>query len=252
MCVVSGVRQDYHIYTSADDLFGRSHTFDDGPWRAQTTAKIFNSEYAVTTGAGSGNMLAAAGEAGWMNGLERNSDLVTTASYAPLFVNQAAPGYKWMPDAINFNSAQAYGTPSYWNQVMYADSFLGCVSGSVRSISYTLTGAANTSVAVALCTLNSSMAESKAANVALVHKLVNFQASSTQLDISITNLPAGAQLNPNLDVTLLHSDDPTAENSFDAPTAVAPARSTVKVDGPQFTLTMPAWSVHVIRAYATV
>ena len=187
-----------------------------------------------------------------MNGLERNSDLVTTASYAPLFVNQAAPGYKWEPDAINFNSAQAFGTPSYWNQVMYADSLQGCVSGSVRSVAYTLTGAANVSVAVALGTLTPSMAAAKASSAVLVHKIVNFQPMEAKLAISITNLPSGAQLNPTLDVTLLHSDDPVAENTFDSPMAIAPLKSTLKVDGPQFTLTMPAWSVHVVRAYVTL
>ena len=250
-CVV--LAQDYHIYTSADQLFKQAERFfDDSPWRTRTTAKVFNSEYAVTDGAGHGNMRAAAGEAGWMNGLERNSDLVTTASYAPMFVNQAAPGYKWEPDAINFNSAAAFGTPSYWNQVMYADSFQGCVAGSVRSIAYSLSGATNVSVAVALGSLNPATAALKAANAVLVHKIVNYQASAAQLAISITGLPTDAQLNPSLDVTLLHSDEAEKENSFDSPTAIAPIHSVLKVDGPQFTLDMPAWSIHVIKAYVTL
>ena len=44
-------------------------------------------EYAVTQGCGQGNLRAAVGEAAFMTGMERNSDVVVMASYAPLFVN---------------------------------------------------------------------------------------------------------------------------------------------------------------------
>ena len=76
-------------------------------------------EYAVTQGAGKGNLLAALGEAAFITGMERNADVVTMASYAPLLVNDN--DRKWNPDAIVFNSAQAYGTPSYWVQQMFGD-----------------------------------------------------------------------------------------------------------------------------------
>jgi alpha-L-arabinofuranosidase len=50
--------------------------------------------------------------------LERNGDVVAMASYAPLFVH---PAWKaWNPNAIVFDSARAYGTPSYHVQAMFA------------------------------------------------------------------------------------------------------------------------------------
>jgi alpha-N-arabinofuranosidase len=43
-------------------------------------------------------MNAALGDAAWMTGMERNSDLVVMASYAPLFVNVNPGGMEWKSD----------------------------------------------------------------------------------------------------------------------------------------------------------
>lgn len=81
--------------------------------------KIYVGEYAVTQGSGQGNLDAALGEAAFMTGMERNSDIVTMSSYAPLFVN--VNNRQWNPDAIVYNSAQSYGTPSYYVQALFAN-----------------------------------------------------------------------------------------------------------------------------------
>lgn len=75
---------DYHVYNSADYFYANEHLFDS--WNRSNSSKVFCSEYAVVNG-GHGNLEAAMGEAVWMNGMERNSDLVLLASYAPLLVN---------------------------------------------------------------------------------------------------------------------------------------------------------------------
>ena len=54
-----------------------------------------------------------------MTGLERNSDIVTMASYAPLLVNLNHRA--WNPDLINFDSANWYGLPSYYVQKLFAE-----------------------------------------------------------------------------------------------------------------------------------
>ncbi|XP_058079967.1 alpha-L-arabinofuranosidase 1 isoform X2 [Magnolia sinica] len=78
---------DYHIYTSANNMFSKSHQFDQTT-RTNNGPKAFVSEYAVTgKDAGTGSLLAALAEAGFLIGLEWNSDIVHMASYAPLFVN---------------------------------------------------------------------------------------------------------------------------------------------------------------------
>lgn len=80
--------------------------------------KIYVGEYAVTQGCGLGNLIAGLGEACFITGMERNADVVSMASYAPLFVNSSDRA--WNPDAIVFDSLRSYGTPSYWVQRMFS------------------------------------------------------------------------------------------------------------------------------------
>jgi alpha-L-arabinofuranosidase len=80
--------------------------------------KVFVGEYAVTQKCGQGNLRAAIGEAAFMTGIERNSDVVLMACYAPLFVNLNHRA--WNPDLINFDSSGWYGLPGYYVQQMFS------------------------------------------------------------------------------------------------------------------------------------
>jgi alpha-L-arabinofuranosidase len=107
---------DEHYYSSAE-FFARNTKKYDTYDRAGH--KVYVGEYAVTEGAGkAGNLSAALGEAAFMTGMERNSDVVIMCSYAPLFVN---PDWRrWNPNAIVFDAARTYGTPSYHCQVLFS------------------------------------------------------------------------------------------------------------------------------------
>jgi alpha-L-arabinofuranosidase len=54
-----------------------------------------------------------------MTGIERNSDVVIMASYAPLFVNMNHR--HWNPDLINFDGSRWYGLPSYYVQRLFSE-----------------------------------------------------------------------------------------------------------------------------------
>jgi alpha-L-arabinofuranosidase len=106
--------EDEHYYSKPGFFTMNAGKFDTynrkGP-------KVYVGEYAVTEGCGGGNLAAALGEAAFMTGLERNSDVVILASYAPLFANV---NYKrWNPNLINFDSSRVYGTPSYYVQQLF-------------------------------------------------------------------------------------------------------------------------------------
>uniref|UniRef100_A0ACD5WAC7 Uncharacterized protein n=1 Tax=Avena sativa TaxID=4498 RepID=A0ACD5WAC7_AVESA len=111
------------VYENAHIIFHQKDKFSNvsrsgGP-------KAFVSEYAVNNNArerdaGNGSLLASLAEAAFLIGLEKNSDVVQMASYAPLFVN--ANDRNWITDAIVFNSWQQYGTPSYWMQTFFHES----------------------------------------------------------------------------------------------------------------------------------
>lgn len=106
---------DEHYYSDPAWFWRNKDRYDaydrNGP-------KVYVGEYAVTQGAGRGNLGAALAEAAFMTGLERNSDVVRMASYAPLLAN--VHDEQWNPNAILFDAARAYGTPSYHVQAMFA------------------------------------------------------------------------------------------------------------------------------------
>ena len=54
-----------------------------------------------------------------MTGLERNADVVTMASYAPLFAH--ADGWQWTPDLIWFDNLDYDGTPNYYVQKLFSN-----------------------------------------------------------------------------------------------------------------------------------
>jgi alpha-L-arabinofuranosidase len=105
---------DEHYYNNPEFFFANANRYDS---YKRNDRLVYVGEYAVTRGCGLGNLRAAVGEAAFMTGMERNSDVVVMGSYAPLFVNP--PYKKWNPNAIVFDSARAYGTPSYYVQALF-------------------------------------------------------------------------------------------------------------------------------------
>lgn len=72
---------------------------------------------AVNEGNYMGQLYAALGEAAFLMGIEKNQDIVTLASYAPLFENV---NYRaWYPNLIRFNNHQSLGIPTYYVWKMF-------------------------------------------------------------------------------------------------------------------------------------
>lgn len=106
---------DEHYYSSPEFFINNAEKYDSYD---RAGRRVYVGEYAVTQGCGQGNLRAAVGEAAFMTGLERNSDVVLMASYAPLFANVNYK--KWNPDLIDFDSSRVYGLPSYYVQQMFS------------------------------------------------------------------------------------------------------------------------------------
>lgn len=106
---------DEHYYNNPEFFMLQSHRYDTYDRKGP---KIFVGEYAVTSGAGGGNLRGAIGEAAFMTGIERNCDIVVMASYAPLFVN--VNHKRWPINLINFDSSRVFGLPSYYVQQMFS------------------------------------------------------------------------------------------------------------------------------------
>lgn len=106
---------DEHYYDTPDFFIRQAGKYDNYDRKGP---KVYVGEYAVTRDTGLGNLRGAVGEAAFMAGMERNSDVVAMASYAPLYCN--ANHKRWPVNLINFDSARAYGIPSYYVQQMFA------------------------------------------------------------------------------------------------------------------------------------
>ena len=114
---------DEHYYRNSWEMWENASQYDkydrNGP-------KIFVGEWATREGAPTTNLNAALGDAAWMTGMERNSDLIIMSCYAPLFVNvskDSASGRKawqWDSDLIGYDALNSYGSPSYYVQKLFS------------------------------------------------------------------------------------------------------------------------------------
>ncbi len=99
---------DDHYYKRADEFFKDTHHYDK---MDRNGLKIFVGEWATREGTPTPNMGAALGDAAWMTGLERNSDIIMMSSYAPLLTNVNPDAMQWAPDLIGYDALSAYGSP---------------------------------------------------------------------------------------------------------------------------------------------
>ena len=107
---------DEHFYPSADFFIAHHDHYDSYD---RSGPKIYVGEYAVTQDVGRGNLRAAVGEAAFLTGMERNQDVVTMTSYAPLLAN--LNDYAWLPCAINFDNHRTFGTPFYHVMKLFSE-----------------------------------------------------------------------------------------------------------------------------------
>ncbi len=103
---------DPHWYVNAGFFYENDHLFDN---MERGKYDIYIGEYAVITEA---NMNSALAEAAFLTGVERNSDLVKMASYAPLLENNNRKD--WPTNLIWYNNDDVMGRASYYVQQMYA------------------------------------------------------------------------------------------------------------------------------------
>ncbi|XP_045797620.1 alpha-L-arabinofuranosidase 2-like [Trifolium pratense] len=209
------------------DMFSKYTKFDNAP---RSGPKAFVSEYAVwREDAGAGSLLAALGEAAFLMGLEKNSDIVSMVAYAPLFLN--TNDRKWIPDAIVFNSYQNYGTPSYWLQQLFTNS-----SGATL-LNSTLQSSSSSIVASAI-----EYKDSQHGKNYLNVKVVNFGNATENFEISINCLNSSVQPFGS-SMVLLTSANVMDENSFSEPNKIVLQRTSLQNASNDINVGLPPYSV---------
>lgn len=217
---------DEHFYMSAEKSFSDAGHYDstdrNGP-------KIFVGEWATREGEPTPNLQAALGDAAWMTGMERNSDIVLLSSYAPLFVNVNPGGMQWESDLIGYDALNSYGSPSYWAQAMFA-SHIG-----TEVVASTLSNAGPR--------LFRSVTRDEQRRK-LYLKMVNGSSDPAPVDISIAGAP---NLHREARLTVLSGKTPDATNSIADRENIVPVERTAPVAAPNFSVTLAPYSVNVLE-----
>ncbi|MGB6160537.1 MAG: alpha-L-arabinofuranosidase C-terminal domain-containing protein [Acidobacteriaceae bacterium] len=214
-----------HFYRTAEQFFQDVHRYDgydrSGP-------KILVAEWATREGTPTTNLGAALADAAWMTGLERNSDLVVMASYAPLFVNVSPFAMQWEGDLIGFDALTSYGSPSYYAQVMFSNHLGDQILAST------------------LDTTNPRLFESVTADskTGRLHiKLVNASNIAQPVDLKIAGAP---HIRPAMTVTTLTGKTTKDTNSITETTHIVPIVTHVSSAAPSFRHLVPAYSIQVL------
>ena len=224
---------DEHYYRPPSWFFSNAKRYDTFPRNA---SKIFAGEYAShyswdIDGTLRNNWIAALSEAAYMTGLERNADVVSMASYAPLFAH--VDGWQWSPDLIWVNNLQSYGTPNYYVQQLFS------VNKGNKILPITM----NNMVIAGQDSLYATACFDTATNEIIV-KLVNASANA---QVGSINLAGVKKLAKEGSLTVLKSEDLLTANSFDQPQKVAPQQSAIPVKGKDIVLNAAPYSLNIVR-----
>ena len=220
-----GAWTDIHYYLSPDRFVSQFNEFDNQP----RDHPIFVGEYASTSGNDGSQtywsyLQGSCAEAVYMIGLERNSDVVKMASFAPLLehFNRA----EWSPDLFGFDSdpGSLTGSTSYYVQQMFASNrgstILPVTSDSPFGPVYWV-------------------ASSKSGGTYYV-KMANYGTSTESVTVSIPNVAVGSA-----EVQMLSGG--ATQSNFPLNVTVTPqSRSIQPGDEGGYTVSMDPYSVAVL------
>lgn len=222
---------DEHYYNSPEWFMknaGRYDTYDrSGP-------KVFAGEYAaqsvgVVKPDNKNSWLTALSEAAFMTGLERNADVVTMTSYAPLFAH--AEGWQWTPDLIWFNNLKSYATPNYYVQKLFSN------NKGTEILKITGNGKPVTGQDQLYAT-----AVKDAKTKETIIKIVNTDAESK----SVTINPESLQLGNRLTKITLTAPQLSTENSFENE-PIQPKEETLSLKKGKVMVDIPAQSLVILK-----
>ncbi len=207
--------------------------YDSYP-RGKKQPKVFAGEYACHgRGKKWNHFNAALMEAAFMTGLERNADVVEMATYAPLFAH--VEGWQWRPDAIWFDNLRTFNSCSYYVQQLYS------LNKGTNMLKLTMGGKPVAGVE-GQDELFASAVYDKNTNEVIV-KIVN--AGDKAQDVTL-NLK-GMKGEHAAKLISFHSDNLTDENTLDNPFKIVPQESSLTVNAPSFSASVPARTFYIYK-----
>lgn len=211
---------DEHYYKSPGWFINNQHYYD---YYDRSKSKVYLGEYAAHLKNGP-NLETALAEALYLTAVERNADIVTMASYAPLLAKEGRT--QWHTDLIYFNNEEVKPSAGYYTQQMYGQN----AGDEYIASDITLN---NNQEAVSNRIGVSVVRDSKSGDV--IVKLVNMLPVGVKANVS---LPTLKDMNLKAQMTLL-SGVPHDKK-------VSPVKGGIEVSE-NFHYQMPAYSFTVIR-----
>ena len=198
--------------------------------------KIFAGEYAAqsvetVSPDNKNNWQCALSEAAFMTGLERNAEVVTMCSYAPLFAH--VEGWQWTPDLIWFDNLNSYGTPNYYVQKLYAN----------HKGTHVLSMLSNDTPVTGQDKVYASAVWDKNTNEVII-KVVN--ASDREQTKEIV-LEGAAKVNSKATLIILKSETLDGVNSLAEPKKISPAEQILNLKGKKLSLPLAPNSFSVVK-----
>lgn len=242
---------DEHYYRSQEDM--QAHALDYDQYARTNTPKIFVGEWATRVGSPTPNMAGALGDAAWMTGMERNSDIVIMSCYAPLFVNVSQPtgtnrSMQWSTDLIGYDAMSSYGSPAYHAQKMFStmhgDEILATDSQNIPTREWQPRGRGGVTPPPRQIRqiFFDATRDSKSGIIYL--KVVNEDGAPQRINIQISGAP---MIDGEAEMVCLAATSPTDTNSIEQPQKIVPRIEKANHLSANFTREFPPYSITVLK-----
>ncbi len=215
---------DEHYYMPPIAFEHAAHRYDT---YSRKGPKIFVGEWASREGNPTPDMNAALGDAAWMTGMERNSDIVIMNAYAPLHVLIHNGPSQMRTNLIGYNGLQTYGSPSYWVQVMYSSNLGNVVPRFTLGKAHDL-----------FCSVTRNTRTGT-----IYIKLVNSARNHRTVNVSLED---AGKMDSRGSLIELTARNRTSTNTMTDPRHIVPVTHVITGLGKQFTLHLDPISVNVL------
>ena len=226
---------DEHYYVPPQwfwDNLGRYDAYD------RAKSKVYLGEYAAHDERRRNTLRSALAEAAHLTSLERNGDIVSFASYAPLLAKRGHT--HWSPDLIYFTNTAVYPSINYEVQRLFGE------NAGDRWLEHRVEPAAGG----ALPERFASSAVRDSATGDVIVKLVNGTGSALPLRLDLAGLATSAASAAKARLTVLHAADETVAREDGKPDPVSletremalPASDPLAFDAPALSLTVLRFS----------
>jgi alpha-N-arabinofuranosidase len=242
---------DEHYYRSQEDM--QAHALDYDQYSRTNKTKIFCGEWATRVGSPTPNMAGALGDAAWMTGMERNSDIVLISCYAPLFVNVSqltgqGRSMQWSSDLLGYDALTSYGSPSYYAQKMFStlhgDQILATASQNIPTREWQRRARRGVSPPPQQLREIFFDATSDSRSGIIYLKIVNEAGTPHPIHIQINGC---SSIKAEGEAVVLAASSPDDTNSLEQPQRIVPRAERVAGVSGDFTREFPAYSITVLK-----